>query len=221
MSRNLSILGVVVVLSATLLYARFGISGEGNSSKPAKQEDSKMDNDELSTATFGGGCFWCLEAVFERLRGVQAVESGYAGGHRENPAYEEVCSGQSGHAEVVQISFDPSAIDYADLLDVFFSIHDPTTLNRQGADVGSQYRSIILYHSEAQKTSAMDKIKQLGESRKFDRSIVTTVEPYETFYEAEDYHQGYYENNRYAGYCRVVIDPKLKKLEKEHEDKIK
>lgn len=221
MSRNLSILGVIVVLSATLLYARFGISGEEGSSKPANQEDSKMDNDELSTATFGGGCFWCLEAVFERLRGVQAVESGYAGGHQEKPTYEEVCSGQTGHAEVVQISFDPSAINYTDLLDVFFSIHDPTTLNRQGADVGTQYRSIILYHSEEQKASAIDKIKQLGESKKFDRPIVTAVEPYKEFYKAEEYHQGYYDNNRYAGYCRVVIDPKLKKLEKEHEDKIK
>jgi peptide-methionine (S)-S-oxide reductase len=160
--------------------------------------------------TLGGGCFWCLEAVFERIPGVTAVTSGYAGGTVASPTYEQVCAGTTGHAEVVQVAFDPSKITYEGLLDVFWKAHDPTTLNRQGADVGTQYRSIILYHDETQKASAVASVKKA--QREFADRIVTEVVPLGTFWKAEDYHQDYYNANRSAGYCRVVISPKLKKL---------
>ena len=167
----------------------------------------------LETAVFGGGCFWCLEAVFQRLPGVKSVESGYMGGRVENPTYREVCTGTTGHAEVVRVSFDPGQISYRDLLDVLFAIHDPTTLNRQGNDVGTQYRSVILYHSDAQKAEAE---KSKAEAQKnFKHPIVTEIVPFTNFYKAEDYHQEYYDNNSTAFYCRVVIAPKLHKLEKE------
>lgn len=172
-----------------------------------------MNTNQTELATFGGGCFWCMDAVFERLPGVISVTSGFAGGHTENPTYEKVCTGATGHAEVIQIQFDPAKISYEKLLKVFWEAHDPTTLNRQGADVGTQYRSIILYHDEAQKVAAE---KSKAEAQKhFDAPIVTEIVPLKKFYKAEDYHQNYYDNNSNAPYCRIVIAPKLKKLEKE------
>ncbi len=161
-------------------------------------------------ATFGAGCFWCVEAVFERLPGVQSVVAGYAGGSKKNPTYEEVCSGKSGHAEVAQITFDASKISYDRLLEVLWSAHDPTTLNRQGADVGTQYRSVVFYHDEKQKAAAEASKKKAQAD--FDDPIVTEIGPLEKFYEAENYHQDYYRNNPNAPYCTFVIKPKLRKL---------
>jgi peptide-methionine (S)-S-oxide reductase len=176
---------------------------------------------ERELATFGGGCFWCLEAVFEQLQGVDKVVSGYAGGHMRNPDYRSVCTGETGHAEVVQITFDPAVISYRELLDVFFGTHDPTTLNRQGADAGTQYRSVIFPHSDRQKKEAEDRIAELGAENVFDRPIVTKVEALETFYPAEDYHQGYYRGNSSQGYCQAVIAPKVAKLRKGFAAKLK
>lgn len=167
-------------------------------------------------ATLGGGCFWCLEPVFLDLRGVESVVSGYAGGTVPNPSYEAVCGGRTGHAEVVQVTFDPSVVSFRELLNAFFAIHDPTTLNRQGADVGTQYRSVVLYHSLEQKAAAEQAIAELNAQKVFDRPIVTQVVPFETFYPAEEYHQRYYERNPNAGYCRAVIAPKVAKFRKTH-----
>ena len=170
----------------------------------------------VEMATVGGGCFWCLEAAFESLKGVVGVESGYAGGDVVDPTYEQVCSGATGHAEVVQVTFDPAVISYGELLDVFFTIHDPTTLNRQGADVGTQYRSLILYHTPEQKKVAGQVIAELDEAGAWGAPIVTEILPLETFYPAEEYHREYYRRNRDQPYCRAVIDPKLSKLRREH-----
>ena len=170
---------------------------------------------QFEVATLGGGCFWCLEAVFEMLKGVQKVESGYIGGRVENPTYRDVCTGSTGHAEVVQITFDPTAISFHDLLVVFFGSHDPTTLNRQGADVGTQYRSAIFYHSEEQRQIAVDLIRELNAELNGRRSIVTEVVPLTTFYRAENYHQGYFRNQPEQGYCQAVIVPKVAKVRKQ------
>ncbi|HEY2329259.1 MAG TPA: peptide-methionine (S)-S-oxide reductase MsrA [Verrucomicrobiae bacterium] len=175
------------------------------------QPTNAMNTNKLETATLGGGCFWCMDAVYERLPGVVSVSSGFAGGHTMNPTYHEVCGGGTGHAEVTQIEFDPAKISYAKLLDVFWQAHDPTTLNRQGADEGTQYRSIILYRDEQQKLIA-EKSK-LAAQENFRSPIVTEIVPFTKFYKAEDYHQGYYDANSDAGYCRMVIAPKLEKLE--------
>lgn len=164
------------------------------------------------TAILGGGCFWCLEAVFDRLQGVVSVTSGYAGGHVPDPSYRQVCTGSTGHAEVVQIEYDPDTITFHELLEVFFATHDPTTPNRQGADRGPQYRSIILYETESQRATAQDAIERLERDGTFDAPIVTQVEPLDTFYPAEADHQDFYRNNPSYGYCRVVIDPKVAKL---------
>jgi len=168
---------------------------------------------KLEKATFGAGCFWCVEAVFQRIKGVKSVISGYSGGKVENPTYEEVCSGRTGHAEVVQITFDPKVISYEEILDVFWKVHDPTSLNRQGPDEGTQYRSIILYHDEEQKRIAEKSRAEVSKS--FDKPIVTEIRPLTKFYKAEDYHQDYYNRNRNAPYCRLVIHPKLEKLKLE------
>jgi peptide-methionine (S)-S-oxide reductase len=170
----------------------------------------------IEVATLGGGCFWCLEAVFDQLKGVKQVESGYSGGTIPNPSYEQICTGTTGHAEVVQITFEPTVISFKEILEVFFSIHDPTTLNRQGADVGTQYRSAIFYHTPEQKATVEGMIKELEEAGRWGDAIVTEIKPFEVFYRAEDYHQEYYERNRGQAYCRVVIAPKLAKLKKEH-----
>ena len=165
-------------------------------------------------ATLAGGCFWCLEAVFDEIIGVLSVESGYAGGHVKDPSYQAVCSGMTGHTEVVQIAFDPERISYRDLLHVFFAIHDPTTLNRQGADVGTQYRSAIFYHSEEQKATAEKVIRDLDSQKIWEQPIVTTVEPFENFYIAEDYHQEYFARNPFQPYCQAVVAPKVAKFRK-------
>src|SRR3989344_2746633 len=175
-----------------------------------RQEEKK----HYESATFGGGCFWCTEAIFQRLKGVASVSSGYAGGSKEKPSYEEVCSGTTGHAEVVRILFDPKIITYRDLLEIFFATHDPTTVNRQGNDVGAQYRSAILYENEAQKKAAEKIIKEINEKGAFAKPIVTELAPLEQFYEAEQYHRDYYNANRGQPYCSFVIAPKLEKFKK-------
>ncbi|HEV8123508.1 MAG TPA: peptide-methionine (S)-S-oxide reductase MsrA [Gemmatimonadales bacterium] len=171
-------------------------------------------------ATLAGGCFWCLEAVYLNVRGVEKVESGYAGGEVANPTYEAVCTGRTGHAEVVQVTYDPQAISFRELLEIFFTIHDPTTLNRQGADSGTQYRSAIFYHSAAQKAEAEEMIATLEREKVYDSAIVTQVVPLEKFYPAEEYHRDYYQRNPNQGYCRAVIAPKVSKLRKQWEDKL-
>jgi peptide-methionine (S)-S-oxide reductase len=173
------------------------------------------------TATLAGGCFWCLEAVFADLRGVERVVSGYSGGHVENPTYQEVCGETTGHAEVVQVTFDPQVASYKELLEVFFTIHDPTTLNRQGGDVGTQYRSAIFYHSPEQQETAAQVIAELDAARVWDAPIVTEVVPLEIFYPAENYHQEYYQNNANQPYCRAVIAPKVAKFRQKYLEKLK
>ena len=172
-------------------------------------------------ATLGGGCFWCLEAVFEQLQGVERVESGYAGGTVPHPTYEQVCSGRTGHAEVVQVTFDPRATSFREVLEVFFTIHDPTTLNRQGADVGTQYRSAIFYHTPEQRQIAEQVIAELNAARLWDASIVTEVTPFTDFYKAEKYHQEYYRNNAAQPYCQIVIAPKVAKFRARYRDKLR
>ncbi len=167
---------------------------------------------KTETATLAGGCFWCLEAVFEQAIGVEKVVSGYANGRIVNPTYEQVCEGNTGHAEVVQVTFDPSVISYGDMLDIFFAIHDPTTLNRQGADVGTQYRSAIFTHDDAQLAAARAKVDELNAAQIWDRPIVTQIEPLDRFYPAEAYHQGYYQTHPQQGYCQAVISPKVAKF---------
>lgn len=180
-----------------------------------------MAQNDMAVATLGGGCFWCLEAVYVEVEGVKKVVSGYAGGDTPNPSYKEVCTGRTGHAEVVQITYDPAVTSYRELLEIFFVIHDPTTLNRQGADVGTQYRSIILYHDDEQKRIAEGIIQELEREGTYDNPIVTEVEPLETFYAAEDYHQEYYANNSNQPYCQAVITPKLAKFRKTFAEKRK
>jgi peptide-methionine (S)-S-oxide reductase len=178
-------------------------------------------SDKLEIATLANGCFWCTEAIFQRLNGVEKVTSGYSGGKVKNPTYNEVTSGETGHAEVIQIQFDPSIVTFQEILDVFFATHDPTTLNRQGYDVGTQYRSAIFYHSTAQKEVAEAFIKSLTDAKVFDKKIVTEVTALDVFYEAEAYHQNYYNNNKNQGYCVAVINPKLDKFIKKYKDKLK
>jgi peptide-methionine (S)-S-oxide reductase len=173
------------------------------------------------TATLAGGCFWCLEAVYELLRGVESVQSGYAGGHVVNPSYEAVCSGTTGHAEVVQVKFDPEEIGYRDILDVFFTIHDPTTLNRQGHDVGTQYRSAIYFQSPEQEAAARATIEQLTADGLWSDPIVTEVAPLDVFYPAEDYHNQYYRRNAYQPYCQVVVAPKVAKARQKFFERLK
>lgn len=182
--------------------------------------NTKM-KEKLELATFGGGCFWCTEAIFERVKGVYSVESGYSGGHVANPKYKQVTSGLTGHAEVVQITYDPQQISYYELLEIFFKTHDPTTLNRQGNDVGTQYRSVIFYHNETQKKEAENAISVLGTEKIWDDPIVTAIEAFDVFYKAEGYHQEYFENNPNQGYCRIVINPKVEKFEKTFREKLK
>lgn len=175
----------------------------------------------LETATLAGGCFWCLEAVFDELKGVASVESGYSGGHVDSPSYRDVCTGMTGHAEVVQVHFDPDVLSYRDLLNVFFAIHDPTTPNRQGADVGTQYRSAIFYHSDDQRTTAEALIKDLNQQHIWDAPIVTEVAVFERFYPAEEYHQEYFARNPLQPYCMAVVAPKVSKFRKHFIDKLK
>jgi peptide-methionine (S)-S-oxide reductase len=200
-----------------LLAPMAGIAaGQGNKDKGGKQ---KMNGKEV--ATLAGGCFWCLEAVYNELRGVEKVVSGYSGGHVENPSYEAVTTGRTGHAEVVQLTFDPQVISYKELLDVFFTIHDPTTLNRQGADVGTQYRSAIFYHSPEQKAAAEKAIADITAAKIWNQPLVTEITALSKFYAAENYHQSYYERNPNQGYCRMVIEPKVIKFRKQFLPKLK
>jgi peptide-methionine (S)-S-oxide reductase len=182
--------------------------------------DSQKDA-PTGVATLGGGCFWCLEPVFNDLRGVISVVSGYAGGTIPNPTYAQVCSGSTGHAEVTQVTFDPHEVSYGDVLRIFFAIHDPTTLNRQGADVGTQYRSVIFYHDDEQRKTAEEVITSLQDQRVWDDPIVTQVVPFETFYPAEEYHQGYFAQNPMQPYCNIVIAPKVAKFRKQYVEMLK
>jgi len=180
----------------------------------------KENPEKMEIATLGGGCFWCTEAVFSELKGVLKVEPGYSGGWVVNPTYEQVCTGKTGHAEVVQITFEPNIISFREILMVFFSTHDPTTLNRQGADVGTQYRSVIFYHDDAQKVTAEKLIRELSIEEKWKKPIVTKVEPYKSFFKAEEYHKDYFERNPEQTYCKLVIEPKMNKMRKLFPDKL-
>jgi peptide-methionine (S)-S-oxide reductase len=207
----------ILWLGSALLILLMG--GCGHQEKEAMAEEKKHGEPSATpgeTATLGGGCFWCLEPVFEELDGVEKVEVGYSGGSVANPTYEQVCSGTTSHAEVVRITFNPDIVPFRKILEVFFSVHDPTTLNRQGADAGTQYRSIILYHDESQKQEAEKIIAEINASKKWDGPVVTQVEPFEAFYKAEDYHQEYFRDNPNQGYCRIVISPKLKKFRRDY-----
>ncbi len=187
----------------------------------APPESGAQDTVDLEKATFGSGCFWCTEAVFQQLRGVKSVVSGYSGGSVENPTYEQVSAGRTGHAEVIQVTYDPKQIAYDDLLKVFWQTHDPTTLNRQGHDVGPQYRSAVFYHDDEQRRVAEEVIRELTERRLYDDPIVTEVSPASEFYRAESYHQDYYARNPYQGYCQVVIAPKVSKFRKAYTSRLK
>lgn len=198
-----------LALTATMLFLAACSKG---TAEPQTEKDMSQSElpENLEVATFGAGCFWCTEAVMERLDGVHSVESGYMGGQVENPTYKEVCTGSTGHAEVIQVHYDPEIIRFDQLVDMFWRMHDPTTLNRQGADVGTQYRSAIFYHSEQQRETALKSLEVA--QKNFDDPIVTEITPASKFYVAEDYHQDYYDQNKSAGYCRFVITPKLDKL---------
>jgi peptide-methionine (S)-S-oxide reductase len=191
--------------------------GETTQMSPSQDHE----NGQTEIATLGGGCFWCLEAVFEQLEGVKKVESGYSGGTGTNPSYQQVSTGTTGHAEVVQLTFDPATIAFREILEVFFTIHDPTTLNRQGADVGPQYRSAIFYHGPEQERTAREVIEEIGEARIWGAPIVTEVAPFDAFYKAEDYHQEYFRRNLGQPYCQVVIAPKVAKFRKRYMTRLK
>jgi peptide-methionine (S)-S-oxide reductase len=196
------------ILAALLLAGVFG------------RIDAMAADMNSEVATLAGGCFWCLEAIFEELKGVQKVESGFAGGDDE-ASYQEVCTGRTGHAEVVQITFDPAVVSYGEILGVFFSVHDPTTLNRQGADVGTQYRSAVFYHDDTQKAAAQKAIAVLSEEKVWTNPVVTQVDQFDKFFKAEDRHQDYYKNNKTQGYCQAVINPKLAKFRQKFTDQLK
>jgi len=187
-----------------------------------KNDEAKPDyRDRMEVATLGGGCFWCIEAAFNEIRGIVNVEPGYAGGKTASPTYEQVCTGTTGHAEVVQVTFDLQSISFKEILEIFFAAHDPTTLNRQGADVGTQYRSVIFYHNIKQKQAAEQVIAEFDAAKVWDNLIVTQVEPFKNFYKAEDYHRKYFSRHPEAAYCRIVIAPKIAKLRKKYREKLK
>jgi peptide-methionine (S)-S-oxide reductase len=216
MKMRLSFIAAVFVL----------IFADSSCGQKQTQGQKSMDSNNstsanLQLATFGSGCFWCTEAVFQNVKGVEKVVSGYTGGKVKNPTYKEVCSGLTGHAEVIQVSYDPTVVSYPELLEIFWNTHDPTTLNRQGADEGTQYRSVIFYHTEEQQALAAEYKKKLDESGAFDAPIVTEIAPANVFYKAEDYHQNYYNLNGSAPYCSYVIQPKLEKFKKAFADKLK
>jgi peptide-methionine (S)-S-oxide reductase len=216
---------LVIVSNIHLLSCTSGESKNrfmNNSSKIAGFAAGNYADAASDTATFGAGCFWCVEAIFQQVEGVLKVTSGYCGGHVLNPTYEQVCSKTTGHAEVVQLVYDPAVISYDELLEIFWQTHDPTTLNRQGNDVGPQYRSVVFYHNEEQRRKAEYYKNELNKSGAFDKPIVTTIEPYKNYFEAEDYHQNYYNLNKNSNpYCYYVIKPKLEKFEKVFKDKLR
>jgi methionine-S-sulfoxide reductase len=215
----------ILVVAALAFFASTGFTLTGNREPNAEESKTittmKGDNTNLETATLAGGCFWCIETIFNDLKGVDKVISGYSGGTTKNPSYEQVSAGNTGHAEVVQITYDPSIIGYDKLLEIFFHIHDPTTMNRQGADVGSQYRSAIFYRNDDEKKTADEVIKKIAGSGLWNDEIVTEVTKLDEFYSAEDYHQDYYQNNKDKSYCSIVIAPKVRKFYKEYKDLIK
>lgn len=204
-----------------LLNVAQGETETGEEYQDKLNKENKRTNKDMETAVFGGGCFWCVEAVFQELKGVSRVESGYSGGHVKNPSYREVTTGKTGHAEVVKITYDPEEVSYEKLLSVFFKTHDPTTLNRQGADVGPQYRSVIFYNTENQKEVAERIIEKLNQENVYPDPIVTEVSPLKNYYEAEDYHQDYYDENPNKAYCTFVIQPKLEKFRKVFSEDLK
>lgn len=213
---------ILVSISAMFLFFSCGNKEVKAQNVKSKNRESKVVmNDSVQIATFAGGCFWCTEAIFLEVKGVEKVVSGYTGGFIKNPAYREVCNGTTGHAEAIQISFNPKEVAYEDLLEIFFATHDPTTLNRQGADEGTQYRSAVFYHSEEQKQQAERYIQLIEKEKLYSNPIVTKIEPAVAFYSAEDYHQNYYNQNQEQGYCRMVISPKLEKLRKYYASKLK
>ena len=215
--------GFIIPIVFIYFFTSSGCDRRETNAHSEKRTESGVTNnmDSLQTATFGSGCFWCTEAIFERVNGVVKVESGYSGGIVENPTYQEVCTGTTGHAEVTQITYDPSVISFDELLEIFWKTHDPTTLNKQGNDVGTQYRSVIFYHNENQKELAKKYKSELDKSGAWDNPIVTEISPFKNFYSAEGYHQDYYENNPNQGYCAFVIAPKVEKFEKVFKDKLK
>lgn len=213
-------INIKFLIALLIIVITFSCNASGeNSEQTFKDIMENIDNHEI--ATFGSGCFWCTEAVFQEVNGVKAVISGYSGGKRPNPTYEQVCAGATGHAEVIQIHYDSKVVSYTELLEIFWSTHDPTTLNRQGADVGTQYRSVIFYHNEEQKGLATIYKDKLNSSGAFNNPIVTEISPLTQFYEAEKYHQNYYQQNPNQGYCSFVITPKLDKFRKVFKDKLK
>ena len=216
MKRFVGIAPILLVLVGILQF-----HGMSHGNKAGEHHKQKETMGTLDTATFAAGCFWCLEAIFQNLKGVQSVVSGYSGGHVLNPTYQQVCSDTTGHAEVCQIVFDPKGISYAELLEVFWKVHDPTTLNRQGNDVGSQYRSAIFYHNDEQRRLAEHCKKELDSSGAFDASIVTEISAFKNFYKAENYHQNYYNQNGDQPYCRFVIQPKVDKFKKVFKTKLR
>lgn len=214
-----------LIITIFSLFAFIGCNQAQNQTKETKKNSPqkvKMNmNANLEVATFGGGCYWCIEAIFQRLEGVEKVESGFSGGQVKNPTYREVCTGATGHAEVIQITFDTTKISFEEILKVFFTMHDPTTLNQQGNDIGTQYRSAIFYQNEAQKKVSEEIIAALNQAKAYPSPIVTEVTPFDVFYKAEDYHQNYYNDNSGEGYCRYVIQPKIEKFEKVFKDRLK
>jgi peptide-methionine (S)-S-oxide reductase len=209
------------LILAGLIALAFLSANAGVQSQHKSEQSVGTDPVQAEVATFGSGCFWCTEAVFQRLEGVLKVESGYAGGDIPNPTYKQVCTGETGHAEVTQITYDPRKVSFDELLEVFWKTHDPTTLNRQGADVGTQYRSVIFYHNDKQKELAEKYKKELDASGAWKNPIVTEIAPFKAFYKAENYHQDYYDNNKMQPYCMFVIAPKLDKFEQVFKDKLK
>jgi peptide-methionine (S)-S-oxide reductase len=211
----------IMALAVVLLFT--GSSCGQKTTKPADENMTKenINTDGLEVATFGSGCFWCTEAIFLNVDGVAKVESGYTGGKIKNPTYKEVCSGLTGHAEAIRLWFDPKEVSYEELLEIFWQTHDPTTLNRQGADAGTQYRSVIFYHNDEQKKAAEFYKQKLEDAKAFDGPIVTEISPASSFYVAEDYHQNYYALNSNAPYCTYVIQPKLEKFKKVFKEKLK
>jgi len=209
------------IIFASILLGFFITIFPGEKSETLKKEKKMTQDDKLVKATFGSGCFWCTEAIFDRVEGVKSVTSGYAGGSVANPTYKQVCTGSTGHAEVIQLTYNPNEISYDELLEIFWKTHDPTTLNRQGADVGTQYRSVIFYHNNEQKKKAEKYKEELDKAGIWKDPIVTQIVPFTNFYEAEDYHQEYYENNPNQSYCSLVITPKVEKFEKIFKKRLK
>jgi peptide-methionine (S)-S-oxide reductase len=219
MNRTIFNIALFVLISVPAIFS--GCRDSNSKTQNNRVDMESIQNDNLEKATFGSGCFWCTEAVFLRVEGVKSVVSGYAGGTKENPSYEQVCTGNTGHAEVVQVTYDPKVISYDEVLKIFWQTHDPTTLNKQGADVGTQYRSVVFYHNDEQKEKAERYKKELDKSGAWKDPIVTQIVPFTKFYKAEDYHQNYFANNPEKGYCAFVIAPKVEKFEKVFKEKLK